>query len=194
MAVGSDAPHLDGYVLDLVACKAHELVGKHGFTEDERRDIQHELLVDVLHRLRSFDPSRASFHTFADRVVDHGAARLIQRREAMRRDHRRCVCSLDDPVLDRNGTEVTRGELQDRESCRPGRSQPGLPVADLVVLRVSLARLRETLPPELRMLLDRLEQGQTIEDIWHQTGIPRGTLWGHLKRLRKLAQEAGLKD
>jgi len=60
MGAGSDAPHLDEYAFRLVACKARQLIGQYGFTEDDQPDIRQDLLADLLHRLPSFDSSRAS--------------------------------------------------------------------------------------------------------------------------------------
>lgn len=194
MGTGSDVPHLDEYAFRLVACKARQLIGQYGFTEDDRPDIEQDLLADLLHRLPGFDSSRASLHTFINRVVEHGVAGLIERRKAAMRDYRQCAYSLNDPIEDGDGEQTERGDLLDQDCYLESMGQPTSSLADQVVLRVNLDRLCTTLPPELRVLWDRLEEGQTLTDIWHQTGIRRGTLWRRMMRLQKLAEEAGLRD
>ena len=42
----------------------------------ERDDIQQDLVVDLLHRSKKFNPTLASFQTFADRVVAHRISSL----------------------------------------------------------------------------------------------------------------------
>lgn len=194
MGAGSDAPHLDEYAFRLVACKARQLIGQYGFTADDQPDIRQDLLADLLHRLPSFDSSRASLHTFINRVVEHGVAGLIERRKAAMRDYRQCVYSLNDPIEDGDGEQAERGDLVDQDAYLESMGQADSSLADQVTLRVSLNHLRDTLPPELRVLWDRFEEGQTLTDIWQQTGIRRGTLWRRKKRLEKLAEEAGLRD
>jgi len=191
MGAGSDVPHLDEYASRLVACKARQLIGQYGFTKDDEEDIVQDLLADLLHRLGGFDPSRASLHTFVNRVVEHGVAALIERRKAAMRDYRQSVCSLNDPVVGEDGEQVERGDLLDQDAYlgRLGQASPTL--ADDVAARVDVDRLRATLPPELRTFLERLEKGQGLMDISRATGIRRGTLW---RRLQKLAHAAGIED
>jgi len=194
--MGSDSSReqLDAYAVRLIKHKARQLVGRAGYTEDDRPDIEGDLTLDLLCRLRKFDPSRASLHTFVDRVVEHGAARLIERRSAPMRDYRREVASLNDRIEDEEGEHVERGDLVDQDTYLESIGQPTMPLADQVALRVDLERVLATLPPELRDLWERRAEGQSITDISRETGIPRGTLYERMKELRKLVEDAGLRD
>ena len=194
MGFDPDVPQLDDYAVQLIRHKAWQLVGRGGFTKDDREDIEGDLTLDLLRRLRKFDPSRASFHTFVDRVVEHGAARLIERRSAPMRDYRREIASLNDRIEDEEGEHVERGDLVDQDTYLESIGQPTMPLADQVTLRVDLERVLATLPPELRDLWERRAEGQSITDISRETGIPRGTLYERMKQLRKLVEDAGLRD
>ena len=58
---------------------------------------------------------------------------------------------------------------------------------------LDLAALLETLPPELRELCHRLE-AETVFKISRATGVPRGTLYGPIRKPRKICQEAERKN
>jgi RNA polymerase sigma-70 factor (ECF subfamily) len=71
---------------------------------DDLADLRQDLLVDLIVRLKSFDPTRGSLGAFAGTVVAHRAARLAAR---IRRDRSMYApVSLDDPLPDTDGTTV----------------------------------------------------------------------------------------
>jgi RNA polymerase sigma-70 factor (ECF subfamily) len=193
MGFDPDVPQLDDYVIQLIKYKARQLVGRAGFSKDDREDIEQDLTLDLLRRLSKFDPSRATFHTFVARVVEHGVATLIERRQAAIRDHRRCTCSLNDLVDDGQGGQVERGDLFSQDDYLRIQGRSPAPMEDRVALRVDRDKLLATLPPELRDLCLRFEAGQTITDISRDTGTPRGTLYERMKKLKALAEDDGLR-
>jgi RNA polymerase sigma-70 factor (ECF subfamily) len=193
MGLDHDALELDDYAVQLIRRKARQLVGRAGFTEHDREDIEQTLILDLLHRLPKFDSSRASRHTFTARIVEHGVARLIEHREAPMRDYRRCICSLNEWVESEDGDRVNRGDLVDQETYFANIGQPTMPVADRAAARVELQRVFAMLPPELRELWTRLSDGQTITEISQETGISRGVLYDRRNRLQEVAEKAGLR-
>jgi RNA polymerase sigma-70 factor (ECF subfamily) len=194
MGLDRDAQRLDDWAVRPIRRKARQLVGRAGFAEDDREDIEQDLTVDLLHRLPKFDPLRASLHTFVARVVEHGAARLIERQQAPMRDWRRCTSSLNDPVSDDEDNDAERGEFIDQDTYARSLGRPAMPQADQALLRIGLERLVASLPPELRDLCARLADGQNVTEISRDTGVSRGTLYGRLRELRMRAEEAGLGD
>ena len=194
MGFDPDVPQLDDYAIQLIKHKARQLVGRAGYTEDDRPDIEGDLTLDLLRRLPKFDPSRASRNTFIARVVEHGVARLIERQEAPMRDVRRCAASLNDRIEDDEGKSVERGELINQDTYLESTGQPTMPLADRVALRMDLDRVLATVTPEMRDLWERRADGQTFTEISRETGIPRGTLYERMKQLRKLVEDAGLQD
>jgi RNA polymerase sigma-70 factor (ECF subfamily) len=191
--VGADSGRwiCDPYVVSLIRNKARQLVGHYGFTEDDREDIEQELWADLYHRAPNYDPSLASPRTFANRVIEHAIARIIEHRKYAIRDYRQCVCSLNDPVVGEDGEQAERVDLLDQDAYLESLGQSTSSLADQVAAHVDVERLRAMLPPELRIFLDQLGEGQGLVDISRETGTRRGTLW---RRLQKLARTAGIED
>ena len=184
----------DPYVVNLIRRKARQLIGRYGFTRSDCEDNEQHLWTDLYHRAPNYDQSLSSRRTFARRVIEHAVARIIEHQKAAIRDYRQCAYSLNDPIEREDGEQTERGDLLDQDTYLESVGQPTTPLADQVVLQVSLDRLRATLPPELRTLYDCLKRGLSPTDICRQAGIPRGTLWRRIRRLQKLARAAGIED
>lgn len=70
----------------------------------ERDDLRQDLLVDLIKRLKHFDPARGSLGAFATTVISHRAALLVAR---VRRDrHWFQQLSLDEPSACTPGTTL----------------------------------------------------------------------------------------
>ena len=67
------------------------------------------------------------------------------------------------------------------------------PAAELQDLSIDLGRVIASLPPELRTLCERL-QTESVTEISRDTGIPRGTIYESIKKLRAIFEDAGLRD
>src|SRR5712692_3549273 len=75
---------------------ATRLLTSGAFSPSDRDDLTQELLVDAWVRFRHFDPSRASAATFAQRIMTHRAASIIQERNVTKRGWRFPHDTLDD--------------------------------------------------------------------------------------------------
>ena len=69
---------IDEYAVQLIRYKARQLVGRVGFTESDRDDLEQELMLDLLRRLPKYNPDRAQRNTFIARVVEHKIATIIR--------------------------------------------------------------------------------------------------------------------
>jgi RNA polymerase sigma-70 factor (ECF subfamily) len=187
--VGNKGRHggLDEYVVRLVKRKARQLVGRAGFVEADVDDIQQELMLDLLRRLPRLDPTLAKRETFIARLVEHGLATLIESREAGIRDFRRSAGSLDglcgasDDSTDNSTEDGAPAFTQDerlRETVAALRREE-----ELHVLRLDLEKAIARLPVELRTLCIHL-QTSSVVDISLETGVPRGTVYEAVRRLR----------
>ena len=77
-----------------------------------REDLRQDLLLDLIARLKGFDPTRGSLGAFAGKVIDHRAARLTHR---LRRERNVFApVSLDDPLP--GAEDATVGDTL-AESC-----------------------------------------------------------------------------
>jgi len=51
---------LDEYAVKLIKHKARQLVGRAGFVDADRHDLEQDMVIDLLRRLPRFDPTLAS--------------------------------------------------------------------------------------------------------------------------------------
>ena len=184
---------IDDYAVQLIKYKARQLVGRVGFTESEREDLQQEMVLDLLRRLPKFDPKRAGRNTFIARIVEHKVATIIEAQKAGMRDYRLCSCSLNDRLEDEEGRSIERMETIDQEDYLRRTVKLSRPMSELRNLSIDLRSAVQALPPELRGLCKRL-QTESVTEISRDTGIPRGTIYESIKKLRAIFKDAGLKD
>ena len=184
---------IDDYAVQLIKYKARQLVGRVGFTESDREDLEQEMVLDLLRRLPKFDPKRAGRNTFIARIVEHKVATIIEAQKAGMRDYRLCSCSLNDRPEDEEGRSIERMETLDQEDYLRRTGKLSRPMSELRNLSIDLRSAVQTLPPELRELCKRL-QTESVTEISRDTGIPRGTIYESIKKLRAIFEDAGLKD
>ena len=113
--------------------------------------------------------------------------------------HRFRVMLVDavEKVLDRleddEGGSIERLETIDQEEYLRRTGKLSRPAAELRDLSIDLGRVIASLPPELRTLCQRL-QTESVTEISRDTGIPRGTIYESIKKLRAIFEDAGLRD
>jgi RNA polymerase sigma-70 factor (ECF subfamily) len=184
---------LEPYATRQIRFRAGQLVGRYGFSGDDREDLEQELYLDLLCRLPRYNPARAGLNTFVARIVDHAVARIIERQKATGRGYRVPKISLDDPVHDDQGDGTPRSEVLDAAAYlrQTGRSDfqsvedqdRGIALGDAIL----------TLPPDLQELCSLLPT-YTVSEISRITGIPRGTLYERLSKIRAHFERAGLRQ
>lgn len=182
---------VDDYAVRIIKRKAKQLVGRVGLTIADREDLEQEMLLDLLHRLPKYDPDRAQRNTFIARVVEHKVANIIEARKAGMRDYRRCRCSLNDQREDKDGNCLERMESIDQEDYMNRTGRLSRSVADTGRLTIDVHKFMDRLPPDLRELCVRLAT-DTVMEISHETGVPRGTIYESIKKLRSIFKDAGL--
>jgi RNA polymerase sigma-70 factor (ECF subfamily) len=184
---------IDDYAVRIIRYKARQLVGRAGFTESDRQDLEQEMVFDLLRRLPKFKPERAQRNTFIARVVEHKVATIIEAQKAGMRDYRLCPCSLNDRFENDEGGSVERIDTINQDDYLQRTGNLSRPISDLRGLSIDVRSAVEKLPPELRDLCKRL-QVESVTEISRDTGIPRGTIYESINKLRTLFEDAGLKD
>ena len=144
----------------------------------DAEDIAQDLFLDLWRRCPAFDPSRASFPTFADRIIAHRAASLTASTPRMRLERRQI--GIDDPIDGSDG-----GTLADilSDPAAPGELDHGL--------ALDFRRFIEGLSPALQRCCAILAE-PNIRLAATQAGTHRSSLYENARRLRKRADEAGL--
>lgn len=171
----------------LIHRKARQLIGEYGLTPSDLPDLEQDLAVDLLRRLKDFDPARAQRQTFAAQVIEHAVATIIEHRSAARRDWRREGCSLNES-LEEDGRALARYATVDAETGRPEPSSP-----ERQDLAIEVRQVVAHLPERLRRLAQCLTTRTPYEAI-QELGVPRTTLYRDLAALRQALREAGLED
>ena len=186
------APRLGRFEFGIVKRKVRQIIGRAGYTRQDREDLEQELLARLLQGLKSFDPDVAHRKSFVTAIVERAVANILRNARAEKRDHRR-ISSLQllVEVTDDGPTELAE-TIGDREynrlRCRDPRSDE-----ELSQLNTDLADVVAVLPEELRTLAERLKT-QSISAIAREIGVPRTTLNGAVRHLRQRFEQAGLRD
>ena len=183
---------IDEYAARLIKYKARMLIGKYGFTESNREDLEQDLILDFLQRLPKYNADRARFNTFIARVVNHKIATIIEARKAGLRDYRLCNCSLNDRLMNEEGDSVERMETLDVDDYLIRTGRQSRPTSELHDLVVDVRRVMEQLQPKQRELCVRL-MNESVTEISRDTGIPRWMLYDFIKKIRAMFVDAGLK-
>lgn len=191
MGIDKECEGIDDYAVQIITYKARQLVGRAGFSESDREDIEQELMLDLLQRLPRYNPERSQRNTFISHVVDHRIATIIEARKAGRRDYRLCTCSLNDSLDDGEGGCVERVETIDQDDPPLSIGAIARASSELGDLSLDLRDALENLPPELRDLCLRLTT-DTVSELSRDRGIPRATIYEGIKKIRKIFEERGL--
>ncbi len=193
--MGFDNHHegFGAYAAHLIKFKARQLVGRVGFTESDREDLEQEMTEDLLRRLPKFDPRKASLHTFVARIVDHKIANLIRYQRQEKRDHRRRAFSLDEFIDDGEGHSISRVETisQDEHDLRAGKYTG--PASEREDMRVDVWSVISELPPDLQAVA-KLLMTHSITETARELGLHRDTIHrDRMVRLREFFEDGGLR-
>lgn len=183
---------LTAYALELTHHKARQMVGTAGYVRQDVEDLQQELALDLLERLPKFDPARATNNTFVARLVERKVSKLIRDRQRERRDPYREAQALNDEVLGEDGVTVEFSETlgEDAQDLRLGRKTR--PAAECADLRMDVAEVLASLPPELRPVAEALTT-MTIRKAGRKLGISRCQLYKvYLPQIREAFEARGL--
>jgi len=192
MGIDKDYTGIDEYAVRIITFKAQQLVGRVGFSESDREDIEQDLLLDLLQRLPRYNPERSQRTTFISRVVDHRIATIIEARKAGLRDYRICTCSLNDLQENKeDGGCVERVETIDQDDYFLSMGTISRASSELRDLSLDLRDALEKLPPNVRDLCLRLAT-DTVSEISRDRGIPRGTVYEGIRKIRAIFEDSGL--
>ena len=73
------------YVINQVRYHARSLMRHSAIEAQEVEDLEQELMLDYLSRKLAFDPKKAKWSTFVDRILNHKCASLIEADRAQKR-------------------------------------------------------------------------------------------------------------
>lgn len=154
----------------------------------EAEDIEQELKLDLIRRAPNYDPAKASFETFADRVVANRISSLAAATQASRVE--RSMQSLNGPAGDDGGDSgLTLADVLSETSALHPSDEfvrihgPGL--------RGDIGKLLAALCPSSRRVAIAVSQ-LTVAEAARTLGLHRSSVYERLASIRKTAIDLGL--
>lgn len=154
----------------------------------DAEDIEQELRLHLIRRAPNYDPARASFETFADRVVANRISSLAAATEASRTE--RAMQSLDAPAGDdaADGGLTLADVLSERSAMYPSDDfvrthGPGL--------RGDIGKLLAALCPASRRVAIAVSQ-VSVAEAARALGLHRSSVYDRLASIRETAINLGL--
>ena len=166
--------------------KAAKLARSGALPGMDKEDIEQELMLDLLRRKGRFDPDRASFDTFADRVITNRVATLTASTHKLRAE--RITISLDFVVAndDQDDGASLIDKLDDLENP--------LALDELKIgLARDVARFIGDLPPVLQRYVAILAADNVCEAA-REAGLHRSTIYERKEQIRRAAEDWGLAE
>ncbi|MCA9259623.1 MAG: sigma-70 family RNA polymerase sigma factor [Planctomycetales bacterium] len=192
MAKAKFDPSDDRFTRGIIRRKVNQLIGRAGFTQQDREDLEQDLFVRVLQSLPKFNPDQAHRNKFITTVVERYVANILRNKQAEKRDHRR-ISSLNVmiEITEEGPTELAQ-TIGNRElDARLGRHRRA--EEELTQLAFDLADVMSTLPESWRKLLE-LRKSRTMQEVADEMGVPRTTLNDWMRRIRQRFEKAGMQD
>ncbi len=183
---------IDRFTRGIVRRKVRQLIGRAGFTKQDREVLEHDFYARVLQGMRSFDSSIAHRNKFVTAIVERYVANILRDKRAEKRDYRR-VNTLHVMVDIGEDEEVDLAQMISQRDLNAQRHRYPRSEEELARLAQDLTEVMSKLPDELRDLAERLKM-QTRSEIARDMGIPRTSLGELIRRLRRRFEDAGLKD
>ena len=164
---------IEEYAVRIIKHKARQLIGSVGFTESDREDLEQEMMLNLLCILPKYDSSKAQRNTFITRIVEYRVSTIVEERVVGKRDWRLCTASMNDRLDVGEGGSVERLEVYDMDEYLRQTGRLSHTSSERLELSIDLGYVIASLPPELRILCERLKT-DNVTEISRDTLIQRG--------------------
>ena len=183
---------LDRFTHGIVRRKVKQLIGRAGFTQQDREDLEQELLLRVLQSLPSFDPKQAHRNKFVTAVVERHVATILRNKRAEKRnDHLVASINVTVEVEGMGAVELAQTVSEDELAARLGRKRRS--AEDLANLALDIATVIAAMPKDWQELAER-RKTQSMQEIADDLGVPRTTLNETMQLITARFKRAGLRE
>ena len=160
---GQSDPSQDRFIRGIIKRKVGQLVGRAGFTLQDRESLEQDILARVIDSLSKFDPEVGHRNKFVTAVVERYVANILRDKTADKRDHCR-IRSLNVRIdLGEEGhTELSDLIGETEQDARLGRRRRS--EQELYELVSDMKALIEKLPADWQRLLE-LRNQMTMAEI-----------------------------
>lgn len=182
---------IDPYAVKVIQVKSRKIVGVPGFSADDVEDIEQDLAIHLTEQIPNFDHNKSKWETFVNSVLDNKIKDILKHKFADKRSSLQSDCSLNTPFssLDNDGVEVI--ETVRNQDLPWNRFLDCITDYEACEFRADFIEAVRKLPLRLQSLLIQLTE-DNISDISKTTGIPRGTIYEHIKELRQHLSNSGI--
>ena len=180
------------YAAYLIHYKVGRLIGILGYSWDDRDDLEQELMLHFLQRWPTFDPERGTFKTFCDHILNNCICQIIERKKTQKAGFGKWTLSLDERIRTRGKGTIRRIDAISNKAqmlC-PDTQSSELQQSEL---KIDVERVISRLSPELQELCSHLST-KNVTQISQESGVPRHVLYKSIRKLRRIFEEAGLKN
>lgn len=156
----------------------------------DAEDIEQDLRLDLIRRMARFDATRASFETFADRLIAHRIASLAATTAAKRAE--RSMKSLETPIApDGEDGGLTLADITPEDAALHASAASG--AADSTGLGHDVFLLLHALSPGCRAVAIALGNMSAAEAA-RALGLHRSSVYARIALIRKAAIKLGLQE
>ncbi|HAC91241.1 MAG TPA: hypothetical protein DCF63_11525 [Planctomycetaceae bacterium] len=192
MATAKFDPSEDRFIRGIIKRKVNQLIGRAGFTEQDREALEQDLFARVLQSLVHYDSKIGHRNKFVTAVVERYVANVLRDKQALKRDHQR-VSSLNIviEVCDEGPVELSHIIGEHEQDARLGRRRRSS--QEQIDLAADIEALMPSLPEPWQKLLT-LCKTMSVKEAAEQMGIARTTAASWLQRIGKGFEEAGMRE
>jgi len=174
---------IDSFTRCYIRKQSRQLVGKRGFHDADREDIEQQLYLKLTPYLHQADPESPRWKAFVAKTVGHQIVSMIRHNEREMRDHRR-VGSIHELVAGDDNERVEMAHAIGEDETPGRRSRVRRTDQDCADLRIDLDACIEGLEdPRFRDFCERLKH-DSIARVASDLGIPRTTANAWLAKIR----------
>lgn len=175
----------NSYIHQHIKHKARTLCRNCAFHRSEFPDIVQALWLHLLEQEQQFDPSRASFETFANQLITNKVRSMLRHRQAAKRDPGREEASLNETVDPGkpNSARLSDTIAESREARPADRDQ-----------MLDIQMLLDRLPEEDREPAARYIDGMNKRELREAFGLSRKDVDDMLRRIAMNARLLRMDD
>jgi hypothetical protein len=166
---------------------AGRLVRRLGLAGHQREDLRQDLLVDLIARLKAFDPTRGTLAAFAEAVLSHQTSKLMKR---LWRERAVFIASLDEPVGSDDEASTLGESIPESNGYLAYHGQPTAWIAE-IERRLDLERaLSLFAPSDLHLCAQLIDQSP--HELSEKGMGARATVYRRIGQIRLLLLVLGI--
>ena len=183
---------IDEFAARLIKNKARKLIGRFGFTESDREDLEQEMAICLLEYLPRYKPQCGKRNIYISGILKSKVCKIIRDRKLRLREGP--FLELDKFVKDEEGEliELVKTLELDEYLYRTGKATGCL--SEMVDLKIDMQRVVRELSPELQEICHHLKSTETVAELSRKAKISRVNAYNSIRELFKFFQVAGLRD